>query len=120
VFAAYRWNLPSGKAEPDEDALSAVIRETYEETGVHLAPGDLRPVGVVYARGRDGQSRAGFPFAADHDPQRHAEAVNTEPHKCSALQWFPLKAPPALLEAYNASVIALYMAGNMFAYHGWS
>jgi 8-oxo-dGTP pyrophosphatase MutT (NUDIX family) len=20
VFAAYRWNLPSGKAEPDEDA----------------------------------------------------------------------------------------------------
>lgn len=33
------WNLPGGKAEPDENPLQTAIRELYEETGLKLDSG---------------------------------------------------------------------------------
>jgi ADP-ribose pyrophosphatase YjhB (NUDIX family) len=40
------WNLPAGYAEADEAPLETVVREAYEETGLHVEPGDL--VDVYY------------------------------------------------------------------------
>jgi 8-oxo-dGTP diphosphatase len=32
-----RWSLPAGAIDPGEQPADAVVRETYEETGVHVA-----------------------------------------------------------------------------------
>ncbi|NJC73642.1 NUDIX domain-containing protein [Planosporangium thailandense] len=32
-----RWSLPGGAVDPGEQPADAVVRETYEETGVHVA-----------------------------------------------------------------------------------
>lgn len=49
-----RWDIPKGIAEPDEDHATAAARELDEETGLLVAPADLRPLGVhAYLRGKD-------------------------------------------------------------------
>lgn len=49
---AGQWGLPGGKLEKGEDAASAMVREIFEETGLVLKKEDLRPLEVVYVRGR--------------------------------------------------------------------
>jgi 8-oxo-dGTP pyrophosphatase MutT (NUDIX family) len=36
------WSLPGGHIEPNEEPLSAAIREVYEETGITLTPNDIK------------------------------------------------------------------------------
>lgn len=50
------WSLPGGRCEPGEDAATAAVRETYEETGLTVTAGDVvgrvlrpGPGGVTYA-----------------------------------------------------------------------
>ncbi|PPF80641.1 NUDIX hydrolase [Subtercola sp. Z020] len=38
---------PGGKVEPGESAIEAIVREVQEETGIRVAPGDLREVGFL-------------------------------------------------------------------------
>ncbi|MFE3601354.1 NUDIX domain-containing protein [Streptomyces sp. NPDC059142] len=51
------WALPGGHVDPGEDDLVAAVRELREETGVHVAPGDLRQIGAFAAPGRDPRGR---------------------------------------------------------------
>jgi ADP-ribose pyrophosphatase YjhB (NUDIX family) len=46
------WSLPGGRCEAGEDAATAAIRETYEETGLIVTAGDV--VGRVERPGLDG------------------------------------------------------------------
>ena len=39
------WDLPKGGAHPGESPLQAALRETREETGLQLDPGDLLDLG---------------------------------------------------------------------------
>ena len=45
-----RHSLPGGRLEPDETAVAAAVREAHEETGWHLDPAALRPVGWIRFR----------------------------------------------------------------------
>ena len=49
------WSLPGGRCEPGEDAATAAVRETFEETGLVVSAGPLvgrverpGPGGVTY------------------------------------------------------------------------
>jgi 8-oxo-dGTP pyrophosphatase MutT (NUDIX family) len=64
-FADGMWNLPSGKAENSETAITAVIREAHEEIGLRLTEQQLSSPGIsLYQRG------AGFGTTGWQTPTR--------------------------------------------------
>ena len=44
------WGTPGGKFDEGENALKAVVRETWEETGIELPPESMTYFGKVYIR----------------------------------------------------------------------
>ncbi len=49
-----RWDIPKGVAEPGESFVAAAVRELFEETGLTVAAGELRDLGVhSYLRDKD-------------------------------------------------------------------
>jgi 8-oxo-dGTP diphosphatase len=114
-----RWNLPSGKLEHDEDALSGMIREAREEVGIDLAPASLRLAATVHRRSGPGHARIGLVFAAASAPSEQGPPVNAEPHKCDGLGWFPAASLPADMSEYSADCIGAYLSRTPFALSGW-
>lgn len=51
------WALPGGHVDPGETSRQASVRELAEETGVHVAAGDLRQIGVFDEPDRDPRGR---------------------------------------------------------------
>lgn len=67
-YADGQWNLPSGKVEPGEHAIAAIVREAREEIGIRLEADIVRPVGAVHYRKPEGQTRLGLFFTTETDP----------------------------------------------------
>ena len=118
-YADGTWNLPSGKLETHEDAVTGVIREAKEEIGVLLDPADVRLATVVHHRNAEGGARVGLFFTAVHEPDRHGEVVNTEPHKCAQLDWFPLGALPEPTYRYTAAGLQAVQDRAPLRLDGW-
>ncbi len=110
---------PSGKLETGEDAVSAVIREAREEIGVVLAPDEPQMITTVHHRNAVGLARIGLVFVVSHDPQRHGEAANTEPHKCAKVEWFPVDMLPSNTYAYTAAAVVGYREDARLRLSGW-
>ncbi|MDL4770700.1 NUDIX hydrolase [Actinomadura xylanilytica] len=110
------WNLPSGKLEADETITHAAVREGREEIGVHIAESDLGFAHLIHYRNRLGDARVGVFFAAR---QWKGEPYNAEPHKCSAIGWFPLEALPEGTYPYTVEGLAAYRRGVPFSTVGW-
>ncbi|BEL12980.1 hypothetical protein Q0Z83_111710 [Actinoplanes sichuanensis] len=114
------WNVPSGKLEHDEDALTGVRREAFEEIGVRFTGDEPRFAGVVHHRNPEGQGRVALIFAAEFDASRHGEPVNREPHKCADIRWWPLtdELPPNTVP-YTAAGIEVWRNGGGLQISGW-
>jgi 8-oxo-dGTP diphosphatase len=119
-YADGQWNLPSGKLEFGEDAISGVIREAHEEIGVRLDPAEPRMVTTVHHRNTAGLARVGLAFAVTFDPARHGEPVNAEPHKCAKIEWFPTDMLPSNTYPYTAACVRAFHDGAPLALSGWS
>jgi 8-oxo-dGTP pyrophosphatase MutT (NUDIX family) len=119
-YADGQWNLPSGKLEHGEDAIAAVLRETREEIGLQLGPGDVQMIATVHHRNTSGQARIGLVFAADHDPARHGDPVNAEPHKCARIDWFRVDALPPATYPYTSACVTAWRTGQPLQLSGWS
>lgn len=119
-YADSQWNLPSGKVEPDEHAVAAIIREAHEEIGIRLDPAMLRPIGAVHYRNPEGQTRLGLFFATETHPGSQGEPINAEPHKCAKIDWFPLGMLPHDTVPYTAAGVDLYRRGESIAVAGWA
>ncbi|MFI9643594.1 NUDIX domain-containing protein [Micromonospora sp. NPDC051925] len=118
-YADGQWNLPSGKLEPDEDAISAVIREAREEIDLRLSPDELRLVTTVHHRNPSGRGRVGLVFTAAHNPHKHGQPINVEPHKCAEIKWFPTVRLPANTYPYTAACVQAFNEGVPLALDGW-
>jgi len=130
------WNLPSGKLEHGEDALSGMIREAREEIGISLPAASLRLAATVHHRAASpspagpapspGSSppaafhtRVGLVFAAAADPASQGTPVNAEPHKCGGLGWFPAASLPVEMSAYSADCVRAFRSEVPFLLSGW-
>jgi 8-oxo-dGTP diphosphatase len=111
------WNLPSGKLESGEDAVSAVAREAREEIGIRVA--EARAVATVHHRSAGQAGRIGLVFAVEYRPEAHGAAVNAEPHKCGRIGWFGVRELPERTYPYSVACVRAYLAGEGFALSGW-
>jgi ADP-ribose pyrophosphatase YjhB (NUDIX family) len=119
-YADGQWNLPSGKLEHDEDAITGIVRETREEIGVQLNPGEPRMVTTVHHRNTAGLTRIGLVFSVAFDPARHGDPVNAEPHKCAKIEWFPVDMLPSNTYPYTTTCVRAFRDGTPFSLSGWS
>jgi 8-oxo-dGTP diphosphatase len=91
-FAAGMYSPPAGHLELGESVRDALIRETREEIGITITPGDARFVQVMHDA--YGIGRMAFFFEAR---TWTGNITNREPDKCGELRWFPLGALPEAL-----------------------
>jgi ADP-ribose pyrophosphatase YjhB (NUDIX family) len=118
-FADGMWNLPSGKAEQDETAVAAVIREAREEVGVIRGPEQLDFAAAVQCRNSAADVRMGLFFHAEASADPAARPFNAEPHKCARVAWYPLRMLPEPVMPYSALGISLFLSGAHYATLGW-
>ncbi|WP_107121772.1 phosphotransferase [Streptomyces yokosukanensis] len=114
VYAAGHWHAPSGHLDAGEDVVTALVRETLEETGVLVDPPDVCAAVTVHHRSPSGGARVGFFF----EVRRWSGTPRViEPDVCDAMGWFPLDALPEPMVAYCRAGLDAYRAGARIALH---
>ncbi len=108
------WSVPAGHLDVGESVIAGAHRELQEEVGVAA---DLRPVGVMHRR------------AKPHEPDRIdffleatswvGEPRNLEPHKASALEWWPARHPPEGMVPYVRRALDNLLEQRWFDAFGW-
>lgn len=101
-------SLPGGHASHDEGPREAVLRELYEETGLHADPGDLSLVTVAHAE----TPRTGYHFAtyrldyadATGDLTPEAEEFEVSFHSLEAVQAGDLRLRESDVERVGTAV----------------
>lgn len=120
-FARGLWDLPVGKADPGEAVTATAVRELREETGLVVAPEDLRVAHIVH--GRSGvESPNGFLTVVFAAERWTGAPENREPHKHAALRWWPAGALPQPAEAVPSmrTAVTRYLTGGVeVSTRGW-
>ncbi|KZM72303.1 NUDIX hydrolase [Nocardia terpenica] len=115
-YADGLWNLPSGKLDPGEDLIAAVMREANEEVGLELERPAMQLATVVHKHAPDGPARVGTFFLAT---RWVGEPRNAEPHKCSEIAWFPIDELPDDVVPYSRAGIEQWRRGESFGLLDW-
>jgi 8-oxo-dGTP pyrophosphatase MutT (NUDIX family) len=119
-FAPGLWDLPSGKSDPGEPVTVTAVRELREETGLVVAPGDLRLSHLIHgAWGVEAPN--GFVSVVFSTTTWSGTPVNREPAKHSDLAWIPTSAIPAAFVASTSTALTAYLAGRpaSLTLRGW-
>jgi ADP-ribose pyrophosphatase YjhB (NUDIX family) len=105
-FEDGNYSLPSGHLNGNETIVEATIRETLEETGITLKPGNLEVVQTMHRISPD-REYVDFFLIAD---EWQGEPSNKEPDKCDDLSWFPLNNLPSNIIPYVRFAVENYKA----------
>ena len=106
------WGPPSGKVEPGETYPEAAVRELAEETGMSVRPSDMRFLHAIERVPTSGSHWVGLFFEVD---VASIEPVNREPHKHSALDFFPTSALPDRTVDYVRHVVDAARRGERYS-----
>ncbi|MEU2585250.1 NUDIX domain-containing protein [Streptomyces avermitilis] len=105
IYGSGQWAAPCGKVHPGETLPEAAVREAFEELGITIDPGDLAVAHTVHMR-HGTTDHLGVFFEARI---WQGSVRNQEPHKCTAVRWFPLTDLPHPLMDYSAAGIHGYL-----------
>ncbi|MFD7323939.1 phosphotransferase [Streptomyces sp. NPDC059875] len=115
VYAPGCWHLVSGHLDgPWEDMVTALVRETREESGVVVDPADVRAAVTVHHRSPAGGARIGVFFEVK---RWEGTPEVMEHHVCDAMGWFSFDALPGPMVAYCRAGLDAYRAGARMAVH---
>jgi ADP-ribose pyrophosphatase YjhB (NUDIX family) len=111
------YGLPSGHGEANETMREGVCREALEEIGVTIQPDELAFALTQHRYSEDiPHARVGFYFTPTHYV---GKPHNAEPHKCDALDWFPLTDLPKNIVPHVRAVIEAYLRGETYTEYNW-
>lgn len=101
--AAGQWDIPGGFCDGAEHPEGAAIRETHEETGLHVSLGPLIGLylGEYTYRGDRAATLNAYYLAQLTDP----DAVPRLTDETAAVQWLDLHDPPALAFDHQKQMI---------------
>lgn len=114
------WTTPGGKVEPGEEIPDAAAREVLEETGLVVAPSDLRLVHTIQVKeGWDGLG--GFLLFVFAATKFTGELTNIEPDKHLAVAWSdPDDLPFPMFPTSKAAIDAYREGGPAFSTYEWT
>ncbi|WP_406433076.1 methyltransferase, FxLD system [Streptomyces sp. NBC_01589] len=118
AFAPSTWHLPAGHREDMESAVTCMVREAEEETGLRIPQSDLSLVHVLDLLDPGSTiPRMGLFFA----PSRwEGEPVVREPECCTEWCWWPLDALPEPIVDYTRVALEAISNGTFYVPMGWS
>ncbi|MCK9920639.1 NUDIX domain-containing protein [Frankia sp. AgPm24] len=116
IYGADWWALPSGRVEPGEDVVSALVRELDEELALTIDEADVTFTAVTHAQPPDHEARIGFGFAVRRFT---GEPTIREPDRCADLRWCPLGELPTRTMPYTGEMIRLYQQATTFSRFNW-
>ncbi|MFF5273732.1 methyltransferase, FxLD system [Streptomyces sp. NPDC000133] len=118
AFAPSTWHLPAGHREDMESAVTCLVRETEEETGLRIPQSDLSLVHVLDLLDPGSTiPRMGLFFAPSH---WEGEPVVREPECCTEWCWWPLDALPEPIVEYTRVALEAISRGTFYVNMGWS
>lgn len=100
------WEFPGGGVEFNERLEDAIRREIREEYGMEIAV-EAQLGAFDHILPAEGQHWVSTTFLTRHTS---GEPHIREPHKCSAIGWFPLDALPAPLTVVSRENVRVYRA----------
>ncbi|MDH6141500.1 MULTISPECIES: NUDIX domain-containing protein [Kitasatospora] len=118
-FAQGMWDLPVGKSEPGEPITETAVRELKEETGLVVAPEDLRLVHVIHgARGVEAPN--GFLTVVFSAHRWSGDLVNGEPEKHSEVAWVSTGAiPEEFVSTTDTALLSYLNNGSSVSLDSW-
>ncbi|MGW7757926.1 methyltransferase, FxLD system [Streptomyces violaceusniger] len=118
AFAPSTWHLPAGHREDMEAAVTCMVREAEEETGLRIPEGDLSLVHVLDLLDPGSTiPRIGLFFA----PSRwEGEPLVREPECCTEWRFWPLDDLPEPTVEYTRVALDAISRGSLYAPMGWS
>jgi 8-oxo-dGTP diphosphatase len=112
-FADGMWALPAGCIDGNETVTEAMKREAKEEIGIQLS--SLEVSSILHRKDFDWESIVFF----FHALQFSGEIQNCEPHKCEAIEFFPIENLPNNLVPYVKQGIFNSLNRITFDEFGW-
>ncbi len=108
------YSLIGGTIERKEYALESLIRESFEEAGIHLTPADLTLVHVLHKRykKRGKKHRIVLYFRAHH---YKGEPQSKERKKFENVEWHPYNTLPSNLTGTVRHVLKAYSRGKNYS-----
>ncbi|WP_282697637.1 NUDIX domain-containing protein [Streptomyces sp. CC208A] len=115
-YAGNTWHYPAGRCE-QESALTCLVRETREETGLIIEPADVELAHVVHVVDTLGAlPLMQLVFKAR---QWEGEPKVLEPDKCLTWKWWPRHELPDRIVPYTRTAIAAIAEGRPYSQLGW-
>jgi 8-oxo-dGTP diphosphatase len=109
-----KWSFVGGHVETNESAVSALIRESYEEAGIILKPSDLSTVHIMHRK----TNRENIDiFMACNGWS--GEISNKEPEKCGGLAFFHIDSLPNNTIDCKVKVLRDIKDGKFYSEYGW-
>ncbi len=109
------YSVPAGHLDGNESVRQAAVRETREEVGLSIEPGNLIFAGIFHRL--EGDERIDF-FV--HVKEWEGELVNMEPGKCDGLLWADVEDLPPNTIPYIRRAIENFRKGVLFEEFGWN
>ncbi|MEU0120182.1 NUDIX domain-containing protein [Streptomyces albidoflavus] len=117
AFAPSTWHALAGHCE-QENAIACLIREAWEEAGLHIERRDVELVHVVHHIDKAGdRPRMGLFFRAR---AWSGEPELREPDKCTQWRFWDPAALPDGLVPYTRLAIEKIQNGELYSETGWS
>ena len=108
------YGLIAGHIEQNESATEGMIREAYEEAGIHVQEDNLKVVHIIHRK----SERLNIDIYFECSKWDGA-VQNKEPHKCEALEYFDLYDLPENMIDHVRTVLEYIEEGVFYSELGW-